>query len=171
MSTQSDSVRAAVLDAPNADPRIVEALPTLRILAAPFLEHPKSAPILHVSVTLTGLDIDVTGVERKGGGLSAGARVRAAQACEGTDIARVTLAGETVYQVRAPMVRFSDAVVAVPPGAFLQAVPAAEEEEEPGIPHGFSSATAAAASPENAEALVHSDGLASENRYPSSCRC
>ncbi len=110
-----------------ADPRIVEALPTLRSLAAPFLEHPKSAPILHVTVTLTGLDIDVTGIERKGGGLSADARARAAVACEGADIARVTLAGEVVYQSRAPMVRLGGAVVALPPGAFLQAAPTAED--------------------------------------------
>ncbi|MDP9103739.1 MAG: RNA methyltransferase, partial [Pseudomonadota bacterium] len=46
-----------------ADPRIVAALPALRIVAKPFLEHPKSAPILHVTLTATGLDVDVTGVE------------------------------------------------------------------------------------------------------------
>ena len=110
-----------------ADPRIVAALPTLRTLAAPFLEHPKSAPILHVTATATGLDIDVTGVERKGGGLSADARARAARACVGTDIARVTLAGEMVYQAQAPMVRLGPATVALSPGGFLQAVTAAEE--------------------------------------------
>lgn len=110
-----------------ADPAITAALPALRALAAPFLEHPKSAPILHVTATQTGLDVDVTGVERKGGGLSADARGRAARACAGTTIARVTLAGETVYQAHAPMARLGPAVVALPPGAFLQAVPAAEE--------------------------------------------
>ncbi len=110
-----------------ADPTIVAALPILRTLAAPFLEHPKSAPILHVTATRTGLDIDVTGVERKGGGLSADARARAARACVGADIARVTLAGEMVYQAQAPMVALGGAIVALPPGAFLQAVPAAEE--------------------------------------------
>ena len=110
-----------------ADPAIVAALPILRTLAAPFLEHPKSAPILHVTATRTGLDIDVTGVERKGGGLSADARARAARACVGADIARVTLAGEMVYQAQAPMVALGGAIVALPPGAFLQAVPAAEE--------------------------------------------
>ena len=110
-----------------ADPAIVADLPILRTLAAPFLEHPKSAPILHVTATRTGLDIDVTGVERKGGGLSADARARAARACVGADIARVTRAGEMVYQAQAPMVALGGAIVALPPGAFLQAVPAAEE--------------------------------------------
>src|SRR5277367_3375006 len=61
-----------------ADPRLVAALPALRRIAEPFLEHPKSAPTLHVTHTLTGLDIDVTGVERRSGGLSADARLRVA---------------------------------------------------------------------------------------------
>lgn len=115
-----------VVDCTIADPRLVAALPALRRLAAPFLEHPKSAPTLHVTATLSGLDVDVTGVERRSGGLSADARVRAAQAAAKADFARVTLAGETVYQARQPMVRLGPAVVALPPGAFLQAAPPAE---------------------------------------------
>ena len=83
-----------------ADPRLVAALPALRRIAEPFLEHPKSAPTLHVTLTLTGLDIDVTGVERRSGGLSADARLRAAQAAAEANVARVTLAGETVYAAR-----------------------------------------------------------------------
>jgi 23S rRNA (uracil1939-C5)-methyltransferase len=115
-----------VRECPIADPRLVAALPVLRRLAAPFLEHPKSAPTLHVTVTLSGLDIDVTGVERRSGGLSADARARAADAAAAGDFARVTLAGEIVYQARQPMVRLGPAVVALPPGAFLQASPPAE---------------------------------------------
>jgi 23S rRNA (uracil1939-C5)-methyltransferase len=110
-----------------ADPRLVAALPQLAAIAEPFLEHAKSAPTLHVTLTLTGLDIDVTGVERRGGGLSADARRRAAQAAASADVARVTMAGEVVYQARPPMVRMGAASVSLPPGAFLQAVPAAEE--------------------------------------------
>lgn len=109
-----------------ADPRLVAALPALRTLARPFLEHPKSAPTLHVTLTRTGLDIDVTGVERKSGGLSADARVRAAEAAQAGDFARVTLAGETIYGSRQAVVTLGPARVALPPGAFLQAVPAAE---------------------------------------------
>jgi 23S rRNA (uracil1939-C5)-methyltransferase len=111
---------------PISDPRLVAALPALRRLAAPFLEHPKSAPTLHVTWTATGLDVDVTGVERKSGGLSADARVRAADAAVAGDFARVTMSGETVYGARAPVVRFGAASVALPPGAFLQAVAEAE---------------------------------------------
>lgn len=109
-----------------ADPRLVRALPALRALAAPFLEHPKSAPTLHVTLTRTGLDVDVTGVERKSGGLSADARLRAAEAAQAGDFARVTLAGEMVYLARQPIVTLGPAQVALPAGSFLQAVPAAE---------------------------------------------
>jgi 23S rRNA (uracil1939-C5)-methyltransferase len=109
-----------------AEPNLVAALPALRALAGPFLEHPKSAPTLHVTWTLSGLDVDVTGVERRSGGLSADARMRAAEAASAADIARVTLAGEMVYQARQPTVRLGPAHVALPPGAFLQAVAGAE---------------------------------------------
>ena len=117
---------AAITECTVADPRLVAALPDLAAIAEPFLEHPKSAPTLHVTLTLTGLDIDVTGVERRSGGLSADARLRAAQAAATADVARVTLSGEVVYQARAPMVRMGAASVALPPGAFLQAAPMAE---------------------------------------------
>ncbi|HEX7758336.1 MAG TPA: RNA methyltransferase, partial [Caulobacteraceae bacterium] len=96
-------------------------------LAEPFLEHPKSAPTLHVTVTATGLDVDVTGVERRSGGLSADARMRAAEAASAAGLARVTMAGEIVYQERQPVVRIGGASVALPAGAFLQATPQAEE--------------------------------------------
>ena len=115
-----------IQECPVTDPRLVAALPALARLAEPFLEHPKSAPTLHVTLTGTGLDIDVTGVERKSGGLSADARMRAAMAASEGDFARVTLAGETVYGARQPLVKLGPAVVALPAGAFLQAVPAAE---------------------------------------------
>jgi len=109
-----------------ADPAIVAALPVLRRLAAPFLEHPRSAPILHATWTATGLDVDVTGVERRAGGLSADARMRAAAVAAAADMARVSLAGEVLYSARPARVRMGAASVALPPGAFLQAVEAAE---------------------------------------------
>ena len=116
-----------ITDCPIADPRLVAALPALRRLAEPFLEHPKSAPTLHVTLAQTGIDVDVTGVESKSGGLSVDARMRAASRAAEADLARVTLAGEMVFQSRAPLIRFGAATVALPPGGFLQAVAAAEE--------------------------------------------
>lgn len=109
-----------------AHPALEAAFPALAVLAKPFLEHPKSAPTLHVTLTETGLDVDVTGIERRSGGLSADARVQAAERAAAGDFARVTLAGEIVYQARQPMVRLGRVIVALPPGGFLQAVPEAE---------------------------------------------
>jgi 23S rRNA (uracil1939-C5)-methyltransferase len=111
---------------PIAEPRLVAALPALASVAAPLFEHPKSAPTLHVTTTLTGIDVDITGVEAKGGGLSADARARVAAAAAAAGLARVTLAGEMLFLGRAPMVRFGEARVALPAGSFLQAVEAAE---------------------------------------------
>ena len=111
---------------PISDPAIVAAIPALKRLAAPLFEHPKSAPTLHVTLTPSGLDIDISGVERKSGGLSADARVLLAERAAEADFARVTLDGEVAYQARLPQVRLGPATVALPPGAFLQATPQAE---------------------------------------------
>jgi 23S rRNA (uracil1939-C5)-methyltransferase len=111
---------------PISDPRIQAAIPALKRLAAPLFEHAKSAPTLHVTATDTGLDVDITGVERKSGGLSADARVTLAERAGEADFARVTLDGEAAYLARAPQVRLGPAVVRLPPGAFLQATAAAE---------------------------------------------
>lgn len=111
---------------PVADPRIVAALPALRTQALPFLEHPKSAPTLHVTWTLDGLDVDVTGVERRTGGLSRDAQMRAIQSAAAADLARLSLAGEVLVMARQPRVAFGPATLPLPPGGFLQAVPQAE---------------------------------------------
>jgi len=111
---------------PVSDPRLVAAFPALRRLAAPLFEQRKSAPTLHVTLTGTGLDIDITGVERRIGALSADARFRVADAAAAADFARVTLDGEILYQARAPVVRVGRASVELPAGSFLQAVPEAE---------------------------------------------
>jgi len=112
---------------PVAEPRLVAAFPALARVAEAFLEHPKSAPTLHVTLTLTGLDVDVTGVERKSGGLSGDQRQQAIRAARQADLARLSLAGEVLMMDRAPTVMFGPATVAIPPGGFLQAVPEAEK--------------------------------------------
>ncbi|MBU1347511.1 MAG: class I SAM-dependent RNA methyltransferase [Alphaproteobacteria bacterium] len=111
---------------PVADPRLVAAFPGLGRLAAAFLEHPKSAPTLHVTWTLDGLDVDVTGVERRSGGLSGDRQMQAIRTARETDIARLSLTGETLMMARQPRVLFGPATVALPAGGFLQAVPEAE---------------------------------------------
>ncbi len=109
-----------------ADPRLIAALPGLRRLAAAFLVTPKSAPTLHVTWTDAGIDVDVTGVERRKGGMSADSHMKAAAAAAAMDAARVTQTGEMVFQARQPAVRIGRAAVALPPGAFLQATQQAE---------------------------------------------
>jgi len=115
-----------VRECPVADSRLVRAIPALAEVAAAFLEHPKSAPTLHVTWTLTGLDVDVTGVERRTGGLSRDAQMRAIAAAGKADLARLSLAGETLVMARQPRVAFGPATVPLPAGGFLQAVPEAE---------------------------------------------
>jgi 23S rRNA (uracil1939-C5)-methyltransferase len=113
---------------PIAEPVIEAAIPALKRLAAPLFEHAKSAPTLHVTATDTGLDVEITGVERRSGGLSADARVQLAERAAAADVARVTLDGEVAYQARAPKLRLGPVVVALPPGGFLQATREAEAE-------------------------------------------
>ena len=48
---------------PIADPRLVAAFPALARLAGPLFEHHASAPILHTTLTDTGIDVEITGVE------------------------------------------------------------------------------------------------------------
>jgi 23S rRNA (uracil1939-C5)-methyltransferase len=107
-----------------ARPALVAALPALERLAEPFLASPRSAPTLHVTETLMGLDIDITGVERPGP--SADALAQAAQVASEAGFARVTLAGDPVCQVRRPVVELGPARVNLPAGGFLQATAGAE---------------------------------------------
>ena len=115
-----------VTECPVADPRLVAAFPALAKVAAAFLEHPKSAPTLHVTWTLAGLDVDVTGIERKSGGLSRDRQMQAIRAANEADLARLSLAGDTLVMARQPRMMFGAATVPLPPGGFLQAVPEAE---------------------------------------------
>jgi 23S rRNA (uracil1939-C5)-methyltransferase len=117
---------AAIEVCPVADARLVAAFPALRRLASPLFEGPKSAPTLHVTLTETGIDVDITGVERKAGALSADARRQVADAAAAADFARVTLDGDALYQARSPAVRIGRASVVLPAGTFLQAVAEAE---------------------------------------------
>jgi 23S rRNA (uracil1939-C5)-methyltransferase len=111
---------------PIADPALEAAIPALKRLAAPLFEHPSSAPTLHVTLTDSGLDVEITGVEKKSGGVSADARVRLAERAAEGRFVRVTIDGEAAYLAGQPTVRLGPASVALPAGAFLQATPQAE---------------------------------------------
>ena len=111
---------------PIADPALVRALPALKRLGGAFLGRAKSAPTLHTTLTLSGIDVDVTGVEHAGLGVMRAQLGRVAEAAEAGDFARVTQSGEILYQTRQPVVRFGAATVALPAGGFLQATAKAE---------------------------------------------
>lgn len=72
---------------------------------------------LTVTRSLAGADVAVTG----GKPLDAPLQMEMARLCEAQKIARLTWNGETVALRAAPVQRFGRALVAPPPGAFLQA--------------------------------------------------
>ncbi|QBX37712.1 class I SAM-dependent RNA methyltransferase [Brevundimonas sp. S30B] len=115
-----------ITDCPVSDPRLTALLPALARVADPFLSHPKSAPTLHVTLTDTGVDVDITGVEKKSGGPSGDAAARAIAEAAAADLARLSLDGEVRMMARQPRVTFGRASVPLPPGGFLQASPQAE---------------------------------------------
>lgn len=117
----------AIQECPVSEPAIVKALPKLKELAGYLFEHPKSAPILHITLSMTGLDIDITGVERmKSGGLSADARMNIAMCAGEADFARVSMGEDMLYMSRTPKVRFGKAMVGLPISPFLQASASSE---------------------------------------------
>lgn len=116
-----------ITQCPVAHPSLMRLIPRLKPIAALLLGHPKSAPTFHLSLTRTGVDVDVTGVEKRvSGRLGADARLRLAQAAAAADLARLTLDGELMFLSRTPQVAMAEVLVEPPPGAFLQAIEAAE---------------------------------------------
>ncbi|MDV6329589.1 RNA methyltransferase [Asticcacaulis sp. 201] len=131
----------AIRECPISDPAIVAALPQLKKLAGYLFEHPKSAPILHITASLTGLDIDISGVERnKSGGLSADARMNIAMDAAEANFARVTMGDDMLYMARTPVVRFGKARVGLPIGPFLQASQPSETDMVRLVMEGIGSA-------------------------------
>ncbi|ESW62467.1 MAG: RNA methyltransferase [Rhodobacter sp. CACIA14H1] len=78
--------------------------------------------VLTITRSLSGPDVAVTGGKDLDGPL----RMDLARIAESHGLARLTWAGETVALRTAPMQRFGKALVAPPPGAFLQATPQGE---------------------------------------------
>ena len=103
-------------------PQLVAALPLLRQLAG-LVARTDDAFRLLVTHTASGLDIAAQG----GGRLEGKPRQRAIEFCIANGVARLTVDGEIVIEPRKPALMVGDISVAPPPGAFLQAVAAAEE--------------------------------------------
>lgn len=103
---------------------ILRVLPGLKQLAEPLAS--RRLPV-RLAVTLAANGIDVA-IEEVPGDLSLDTREYLARAATACKLARLTIAGDTLYQSTVPAVRFGPANVVLPPRAFLQAAPAAEAE-------------------------------------------
>jgi 23S rRNA (uracil1939-C5)-methyltransferase len=103
---------------------ILRVLPGLKQLAEPLAS--RRLPV-RLAVTLAANGIDVA-IEDVPGDLSLETREHLARAATACKLARLTIAGDTLYQSTVPAVRFEPANVVLPPRAFLQAAHAAEAE-------------------------------------------
>jgi 23S rRNA (uracil1939-C5)-methyltransferase len=123
-------------ECPVTAPAIVAALPGLRRLVEPLAS--RRLPVrLAVTLAANGLDVAIEDVPSE---LSPQTREAVASAAGAAKLARVTIAGDTIYQSTVPAVRFGAANVVLPPRAFLQASPAAEAEMTGIIAAAFASA-------------------------------
>jgi 23S rRNA (uracil1939-C5)-methyltransferase len=101
-------------------PEIVAALPALRGVAGLLAGEEMRFTVL---ATPAGLDVAVDGKVRRADARAAAALARIAAQ---SGLARITLGGETIIERAAPVLQTSGVDVAPPPGAFVQAVAAAE---------------------------------------------
>lgn len=108
-----------LVDVPNCQllhPDLIAWFPALETLVK--MGGSRTAEVqLTITRSLAGADVAVTG----GKTLDAQMQMDMARLCEAEKIARLTWNGETVALRAAPMQRFGRALVAPPPGAFLQA--------------------------------------------------
>ncbi len=105
-----------------ADPAIVVALPKLRTLAA-LVAKDRKPFAMAVTATETGLDVAVIDLPP----LGEATRRRATDFALGAGFARLSRGDEILIEPVKPAVDFGGVQVTPPPGAFLQAVPSAEE--------------------------------------------
>ena len=108
-----------IVEVPNCQllhPDLIAAFPALQDLVK--MGGSRTTEVqLTITRSLAGADVAVTG----GKPLDAQMQMEMARLCEAAKIARLTWNGETVALRAAPMQRFGRALVAPPPGAFLQA--------------------------------------------------
>jgi 23S rRNA (uracil1939-C5)-methyltransferase len=102
-------------------PEIVARLPGLRAVAALL---PAGETRFTVLATPAGLDVSVEGKLRA---LSPQAAAAVARISAGHGFARITIAGETIIESASPVLQTAGVGVLPPPGAFVQAVAAAED--------------------------------------------
>jgi 23S rRNA (uracil1939-C5)-methyltransferase len=113
-----------VQECPVTASAIVRALPGLRRLVEPLMSRRAPGRVV-VTLAANGLDVAIEDVP---GEPSLEVREFLAQQAAALKLARLTLAGDTLYQATVPAVRFGAANVVLPARSFLQAAPAAEAE-------------------------------------------
>lgn len=113
-----------ISECPVLEPRIVTALPGLRHLLKPLLVRRGEARVT-VTMSRAGLDIAIGGLEKS---ITLPLRSGLARDAADLQLARVSIDGDPVYAALPPFLTFGAIDVPLPPGAFIQAVEAAESE-------------------------------------------
>jgi 23S rRNA (uracil1939-C5)-methyltransferase len=109
-----------IVECPVLLPQVVAALPSLRAMAAAL-----PAPEVRFTVLSTPVGLDVA-VAAGAGRIAAPAAAEIARIGAEHRLARVAVDGDTVVARTAPVLRAGGTDIAVPPGAFVQAVEEAE---------------------------------------------
>lgn len=104
-------------------PELARRLGVLERLAALLIDRRKELRMT-VTQSLTGLDIAIEDCAA----LTPKLRQAATAMAVGEDFARLTVAGETLIELRPPQIDIGGIAVLPPPGSFLQAVASAEDE-------------------------------------------
>jgi 23S rRNA (uracil1939-C5)-methyltransferase len=121
-------MRARAHDIVNIDqcpilaPGLSSAPAVARRLAQTLAQTGKPLDIL-ITTTMSGLDVDVRGVGKLDGRLRQQLVVLAGE----LDLARLSNHGETLVEIRPPMLQMGRAALSPPPGAFLQATEKGEQ--------------------------------------------
>lgn len=113
----------SVVECPVSLPEIVVALEPLKALAGLICATTKS---FHLTVTATDSGLDIAAQDS--GRLGEHQRRIASNFVIAQGFARLSIDGEIIVEPKKPMVLFGDIAVPIPPGAFLQATQAAEQE-------------------------------------------
>jgi 23S rRNA (uracil1939-C5)-methyltransferase len=113
-----------VAECPIAEPQLVAALPALREMLEPVLSGKADAAVTLLA-TPAGVDVDIAFLYLESARRHY-PRIGALAVQYG--FARLAVEGDTLAEARQPLLTFGGVEVAVPPGAFVQAVEASERE-------------------------------------------
>lgn len=109
-------------DCPILDPGLKGAMEAARAAATVLIPLGKPLDVV-VTTTMEGLDVDLRGC----GPLDFGYNQALIEVAHKHDLARISNHGEAIIERRIPTLRMGKALVAIPPGGFLQATAKGEE--------------------------------------------